>query len=461
VFLAQPCVIADPRATIRATMRDILHSDVADRDDQMARQRVNAPGPAQEDESPMQPHRKTPGVEVRHSRFCPSRDGGTCTAGRRDGCKPTFLPWVFGYDPKKRAKAKIRPPHGFTTLAAAKGWRTDAAAANRKGTLRPATRDTLNAAAEKWIAGARAGEILARGNRPYKPSVIRSYETALRLRVLDELGPYKLSELTLPDLQTFVNRMVAAKVDPSTIRNTVNPVRAVYRRALSVGDVAVNPTSGLQLPSVDGVRDRAASPDEAAELLDALPEDDRALWATAFYGGLRRGELRALRCEDVDPAANEIHVRRGWDDVEGAVDPKSKKGTRHAPISTGLKKLLAEQMARTGRRGTDLVFGRTAGAPFTPTHIRKRALAAWTAANVKRAEKKQASLVPIGLHECRHTYVSIMFAAGFPLEEIGDYVGHSSTFMVDRYRHLLPNQRASAAARLDAYLEESAVTSLR
>ena len=58
-------------------------------------------------------------------------------------------------------------------------------------------------------------------------------------------------------------------------------------------------------------------------LLDALPEEDRALWATAFYADLRRGELRGLQDDDIDLEANLIRVRRGWDDVEGAIEPKS------------------------------------------------------------------------------------------------------------------------------------------
>ena len=45
-----------------------------------------------------------------------------------------------------------------------------------------------------------------------------------------------------------------------------------------------------------------------------------------------------------------------------------------------------------------------------------------------------------------------MFAAGCSLEEIGDYVGHSSSYMTDRYRHLLEGQRERAAERLDAFL---------
>jgi hypothetical protein len=46
-----------------------------------------------------------------------------------------------------------------------------------------------------------------------------------------------------------------------------------------------------------------------------------------------------------------------------------------------------------------------------------------------------------------------MFASGSSLEEIGDYVGHSSTYMTDRYRHLLEGQAQEAAERLDGYVE--------
>jgi len=45
-----------------------------------------------------------------------------------------------------------------------------------------------------------------------------------------------------------------------------------------------------------------------------------------------------------------------------------------------------------------------------------------------------------------------MHAAGRSLEEIGDYVGHSSTYMTDRYRHLIEGARADAASALDALL---------
>jgi integrase len=220
------------------------------------------------------------------------------------------------------------------------------------------------------------------------------------------------------------------------------------------GEVPLDPTDGLDLPAPGGRRERVASPREAAELLEALPDDEQALWATAFYGGLRRGELRALRVSDIDyPAATTIRVARGWDDEEGEIGPKSQKGRRAVPVAGVLRRYLLEHRMRTGRTGDELLFGRTGSEPFTPTHVRKQARKAWAvAAFGSFIRGGRGELEPIGLHECRHTYVSLMHAAGCSLEEIGDYVGHSSAYMTDRYRHLLDGQREAAAARFDSFL---------
>lgn len=339
----------------------------------------------------------------------------------------------------------------FTTEAAARGWRSDAAAALRRGELRAATQQTLREAATAWLAGAASGEIRSRNRRMYKPSTLRGYRHDFERYVFPDLGARKLADVTHDDLQALVDRLLAAGLSGAKARNVLVPLQALYRRHRR--QVPVDPTDGLELPEPGARRERAASPTEAAELLAALPTDEQALWATAFYAGLRRGELRALRDDDIDLTANVIHVRHGWDDVEGEIDPKSEKGERSVPVPAMLRRFLLEHRARSGRRGADLFFGRTTRDPFTPTHVRAQARKAWAIAAIGSFLRgEHGTLEPIGLHECRHTYVSLMHAAGVPLERIGDYVGHSSSYMTDRYRHLIEGQRDEDAARLDAML---------
>ena len=278
----------------------------------------------------------------------------------------------------------------FPTQAAAKGWRADATSALHKGMMRAPSAQTVEQAAKAWIAKAEAGEVKKRAAATTSPPSSAATGPISSGYVIPALGAYRVSQLRRRDVQELLVDDLVRKTDDhpklwgSTVLNVLNALRAVLRRALRGDELAVDPTKGLELPEGPGVRDRAASPAEAEELLAALPDEDRPLWATACYAGLR-GELRALRWSDVDLEANVIAVARGWDEHEGEIAPKSKERARRmVPIAEPLCSSLLEQRALTGRRGSDLVFGRTASAPFTPTHIRKRALKAWAAENVER-----------------------------------------------------------------------------
>jgi integrase len=350
--------------------------------------------------------------------------------------------WVWD----KRTGRKIR--RTFATQAAAKAWRHDASTAVRKRTLRAPTQTTLAEAWAAWLAGARDGSVRTRSGDVYKPSVIRGYDGSMRRHVLDDLGALKLSDIGRLELQDLADRMLAAKLDPSTIRNALMPLRVVFRRAVERGELELNPATGIRLPAVRGRRDRFASPDEAAKLIEAVPEADRGIWATACYAGLRLGELRALTVDDVALDSGAIRVRRSWDPHEGVIEPKSRAGTRNVPIVAALRGHLAAHLLRRPRR-SGLIFGRTEAQPFDPRALAIRAEKAWTA----------AELTPIGLHECRHTCASIFIAAGVNAKALSSYLGHSSiTITLDRYGHLMPGSEDEAVALVDAYLERSTGT---
>jgi len=312
--------------------------------------------------------------------------------------------------------------------------------------LRPPSKLTLREAAEAWLKGAVEGTVRTRSGDAYKPSALRGYEAALRNRILPQLGAHRLSEIRNPDVQDFVDRLLAQGLDPSTIRNAVMPLRAIYRRALSRGDVALNPTTGLELPAVRGRRDRIATPDEAAALLAALADQERALWATALYAGLRRGELMALDWKHIDLAVGVIRVERSFDPhAQKFISPKSRAGMRKVPIASALREQLIAHKLRSGRSG-GLVFPTSAGTPFDSWAIKGRADKAWNAAGLR----------PIGLHESRHTFASLMIAAGVNAKALSTYMGHASiTITLDRYGHLMPGNENDAAGLLDAYLSRS------
>jgi integrase len=346
----------------------------------------------------------------------------------------------------------------FPTKAAARSWRADTLSAANHGQLRAPRSTTVRQAAEAFLAGARDGSIPTASGGRYKPATLRGYRVGLDKRVLPALGGRRLSEVQRRDVQDLADRLTGEGLSPSTVQNTLDPLRVIYRRAMRRDELSVDPTEGLELRRPNGRRDRIADPTEAAALIAATPEGDRTLWATAFYAGLRRGELRALRWTDVDLAARAIDVRRGWDAVEGEQEGKSAAAKRRVPILDPLARELAAHKLRSGRHEDALVFGRTTADPFNPETVRRDSLAAWEAENTRRVKDaedgaKVELLVPITLHEARHTCASLMIAAGVNPKALSVIMGHATIAMTfDTYGHLMPGGLDEAAAAVNAYL---------
>jgi len=180
----------------------------------------------------------------------------------------------------------------------------------------------------------------------------------------------------------------------------------------------------------------------AEALIQALPEPEQAFWALAFYAGLRRGELRALRADDVDFDAGLVRVRRGWDDVEGEIAPKTFAGKRDVPMMGELLRICRAHKLQTGRHGEQLFLGRTATDPFYPSTIRAHARKGWVA----------AGLEPLTAHEARHCAASYMIACGLEWKKVSEFLGHTdvrTTF--NRYGKVVEEDLSEAAERLDAY----------
>ncbi len=374
------------------------------------------------------------GIDTRHARSCRSRGGGG-----RCNCTPTYQAHVYDGRTGKRLRKT------FPSMAAARTWRQDALVALRNGKLAEAQpKTTMQEACEAWIADARKGIVRTKGGDPLKHGTIRTYEQALRLRVYPTLGDvpfYRVRRVTLQDL---VDRLVADGIGAATINTTMGALGAIYARALHRDEIDVSPTAGVKVPMARGRRERFATPDEAVLLLAAVPERDRAVWATAFYAGLRRGELMALRWSDIHLKAGTIDVRRSWDPQVGPGDTKN-RNRRRVPIASTLREHLAAERLRQPP-GVDLCFGLAAGRPFDPHRLQDRADAAWKAAKLER-------LTP---HDCRHTFASFAIAANVNAKALSTYMGHSGvSITLDRYGHLMPGNEAEAATLLDSYLENA------
>ena len=227
--------------------------------------------------------------------------------------------------------------------------------------------------------------IRTRGRRPFKESTIRSVRQHYQRRLERPFGHRRLDEVRLPDFQEFVDGLEMEGLSPSTIEGTILPLRLAYRWAWSKGFIAADPTDGIELPEKPRGTRVPPSPAGAAALLAALPKSDRAMWATAMLAGLCRGELLALRWEDIELDAGILSVTRSFKPDGGVCSsPKSRYGIRKVPIGASLAHYLRAHALLSGRRA-GLVFGNSATWPQRPESMQDRADLAWSNANAVAA----------------------------------------------------------------------------
>jgi integrase len=381
------------------------------------------------------------GIRERHSRTCTSREGARCN------CSPAYEASVYDARESRRLGRVVKIRKTFTgkgALGAAKGWRRDAGSQVARGEVKFEPKQRLEEAVSDWLGKCERGEVRSRRRVPYSAATLRDYRSDLSRFVLSELGHLAVTDVTRADVQGVIEQMNGQGFAGQTVRNAIVALQAFYRWKKP----PIDPTINLDLPEPGGRRERAASPAEAERLLSALEGDEHDIYAAAFYAGLRRGELQALRVEDV--LGDRIRVSKAWDQITGEKAPKSKAGERDVPLIEPLKTIL--QRRCDGRPRRAFVFG-SDEAPFAPATIRERALRSWAAAAVGAfLQLRDGGLDPIGLHEARHSFSTWLDHAGVSEARADRYMGHANPSVSARYRHQLDGQLAQDAETLENYL---------
>lgn len=293
-------------------------------------------------------------------------------------------------------------------------------------------------ACEVWLADAREGVVRTRSGHPFKPATLRAYEQSLRLRVYPTLGTVPFYRVRRVHLQDRVDRLVATGTAPATLNTMLGALRAVYGRAVQRDEIEISPTIGVKLPAGCNGRERFATPQEATELLAAVPERDRAVRATAIDSGRRRGRAGGAEVAGRGPDGGDNQRRAGMGRARPDHDEErqaAQRPDRHrAPQVPDRPPAPSAARRRTCPR-PDL----HAPVPTRPPSGARRCCGGGRGPDPRHL----ARLPPhLRLDDDRRR------------RERSSFLGHSSVSITfNRYGHLMPGSEAEAAALLDAYLE--------
>jgi integrase len=335
-----------------------------------------------------------------------------------------------------------RPADGYYTKATAEAELRRILAAADRGELGGTARTgaTFADAADEWLRfveheGGRRG--------PVKPTTLSGYRSAAR-QLKKKFGDTRLEQVTPAAVEAWRRGLLEeGQLSRRSINKMTTNLHGIFVRAgkvwgipnpVALEGLADPPAGRLDFYSSEEVYALARAADELARETLKEPErgkradaqiatQDGALFITAAFTGLRRGELVALRWRDVDFEHATIRVEESYS-AGHLTRPKSNQ-SRSVPMVPQV----AELLARVGQRETftnldDRVFVGKDGAYLDASALRRR---------YKKAQAR-AGLRELRFHDLRHVFGSLMINHA-SIVEVQEWMGHADIDTTRRYLH--------------------------
>jgi integrase len=308
-------------------------------------------------------------------------------------------------------------------------------------------RITVGAWLEKFTrleGNPRSARNIAR-SRPYSIKTIGRYEGLYRNYIKnDPFARSCMSEVEETDALEFISRLAEQDVrkkkktyklvGTETLSMAVKFIRMAFKEYQKTHQRWHNPFRDIEPPKNSRKVDRDAfTEDEVVSLFGPGVLKDTmelAVAAAMFMAGLRRGEIFALRPEDLDWRTPKMLIRRSWQDFDRRsreMGPTKGKKERLAPFDSVLQEAVKKLWEENGEHEYVFSFanGKTPGPSWIKGRFKKWIIRAGIELNGRK-------IVP---HSSRHSLASLLEARGVSLRYIQDLLGHSDLKTTKTYLH--------------------------
>jgi integrase len=263
----------------------------------------------------------------------------------------------------------------------------------------------------------------------------------------------KLVELTPGSVKLWLTSL---PLSHRSKRAALTTLSACLEEAKAMGLITINPARGIELKQSKAKKAEAKAKAWSRQemerlLLETAGTHWHAAWVLGFHGAMRRGEILALRWEDVDWQRNRVHVRLNLTSTPEGLREDTPKSGEPRWVSLPLVAMQALQEARErqqttatlleGSRLPKTVVAAEDGSQASPRQLQR----AFTLAC------KASGLAPLGLHAMRHTCASLLLRLGVSIVSVAEHLGHaSSTITLATYAHFMDDDEGVCAAALQS-----------
>lgn len=326
----------------------------------------------------------------------------------------------------------------FDRKADAKRWLTDQLATSQQG---------------RWIDPS-AGQVdFARYSTAWLDAKTRikaktraGYRSLLESRILPTFGPARLVTISREMVGSWVREMTEEELSPSRIRQAHQCLAAILEQAVDDGLIGRNPARRVELPRLAEPQHRYLTAEQVTILADAMPTlEHQTMVYVLAYGGLRWGELAALRRGRVDMLRRRLTIMESIVEISGVLSfgtPKTYQ-TRTVHLPGFVATMIGRHFEQVEDDPASLVFTASQGGPLRYSNARRDI---WDPARSRAGE----DLHDITPHDLRHTCASLMRAAGADVKAIQQQLGHqTATVTLNTYTHLFEGDLDEVMDRLD------------
>jgi integrase len=291
------------------------------------------------------------------------------------------------------------------------------------------------------------------------PRTAELYRYIAAKHIIPALGQTMLTKLQ----PNAVQRLYADKMKAGLSARTVQIIHGVLHKtlenAIKTGLLSWNPLTAVDYPKTQHREMKTMSETDIHLLLDYSKNSQYyALFYTLIFTGMRRSEALSLKWQDVDLILLKISVNKTMQYIDSAApgkkivfkEPKTAKSRRYISITPSNAIILrefyqAEQKKRQALglprlTGDSLVFCHYDGSPYLPNSI--------THAWIKLT--RCCGLPGIRLHDCRHTYATLLLKQNVHPSVVASQLGHANvTTTLNVYSHVTGGLQNQAAQKFD------------
>jgi integrase len=285
--------------------------------------------------------------------------------------------------------------------------------------------------------------------RRLRPGTLALYDKLLRLEILPVFGTRRVQDVTTAEITDWYSAMESR---PTQQANAYGLFKSILKDAVDEQIIERNPCrvkGGVNKQAVHEIK--ILTPAQLGKYLDAVPADRRVPLLLAGWCGLRSGEVRGLRVQDLDLHAGVVRVRQAIVRLVGQLiiePPKTAAGVRDVAIPPHLLPALRTWKDAQPPRDPDaLLFPASDGVtPLNDTVLR----------DAHYKGRKAIKMPHLTVHDLRHTSATMAAQQGATIAELQARIGHSTPNMALRYQHVAAHRDKSLAKRISEMATEAA-----